>query len=838
MSTSSRVSWSRILLSLAVVLGVIGISSALYWREANEIEKNLRDRESRRVEIFAHLFEKDLHSVTGDLRLLADGDGLRAYLSSGQQTDLDRAIHRAVFCSRQAPDYDQIRYLDERGQEIMRVNFNGVVVPRDQLQNKADRAYFQKTIKLAPGQIYISAFDLNIENGHVEEPLKPMVRFAMPIFDATGQKRGIYIINYRGANLIARLQQFLPQYPYRLRVLNAQGYWLKAAQSNQEWGFMFPDRAGMTLMHADPGLWEQITSKPEGQMRHAGGLFSWYRIAPREIVGDSPESVIAEDAYLILASEVSPAEWDALFANLRASFFIVTGVLLLLMAVSWWFFLSRQWIQRERDRFFVLSHDMLCIANFKGYFKRLNPAWEEILGYKVDELLSKPFIDFVHPEDRDKTLTEAGKLAEGKDSISFENRYRCKDGSYRWLLWNCRSLVNEQLIFASARDMTKHRQAEETLVKSQQMFKGLFENSPDAIILVDHTGRIVRINAQAEALFGFTRVELIGRNVDVLIPERYRVRHSGHLTGYFAAPHARAMGVGLELFGLRKDGSEFPVDIMLSSLETDEGTQALAVIRDVTNRKQVEGRIQKLNEELKNRADQLEVANKELEAFSYSVSHDLRAPLRHVDGFVDMLTKHSAEKLDERGNRYLKIIADSARQMGMLIDELLVFSRMGRVEMRQAKVEMDLLVKEAVDAMKMDIKDRHISWKIASLPEVKADASMIRQVWINLIANAVKYTRPRDPAEIEIGCFDEDNKSVFFIRDNGVGFDMQYAGKLFGVFQRLHRADEFEGTGIGLANVQRIISRHGGRTWAEGKINQGATFFFSLPKAVSGLKTK
>jgi PAS domain S-box-containing protein len=830
MSTNLRVSWLVVLVPLIAALGVIGICSTLYLREANPIEKNLQDREFQRVKIFARLFEKDLQSIANDLQLLADGDGLHAYLSSHQQADLDRAIHRALFCSRQQPDYDQIRYLDEHGQEIIRVNFNGVVVPHDQLQNKADRSYFQKAFKLAFGQIYVSAFDLNVENGRIEEPFKPMLRFAMPIFDATGQRRGVYIINYRGENLIARLQQFVPQYQHRLRILNGQGYWLKAAQPAQEWGFMFPDRAGMTLAHTDPALWTQIVRESEGQVHHAGGLLSWNRINLRETLAGNPNKVVTGDDFLVIASEVSATEWTALLADLQETFIMVTVVLLLLILASWRFFLSRQQVKGERDRFFTLTHDMLCIAGFDGYFKRLNPAWEKTLAYSREELLSKPFLEFVHPEDRRRTLAEADNLAKGQDTISFENRYRCKDGSYRWFLWSARSLVDEQLIFASARDMTQHRRAEETLVKSQRMFQGLFENAPDAIILVDQAGRIVRINAQGEALFGFTRAELIGQSVEMLMPERYRVRHGGHLAGYFAAPHNREMGVGLELFGSRKDGSEFPVDIMLSSLETAEGTHALAVIRNVASRKQAEARIQKLNEELKNRADQLEVANKELEAFSYSVSHDLRAPLRHVDGFVDMLTRHAGEKLDERGRRYLDIIANSAKQMGTLIDELLIFSRMSRIEMRYTKVEMNSLINEAVDAMKMDTKDRRINWKIGSLPEVEADAALIRQVWVNLIANAVKYTRPRDPAEIEIGCTDTRDEYVFFIRDNGVGFDMQYADKLFGVFQRLHRADEFEGTGIGLANVQRIVARHGGRTWAEGRIDAGATFFFSLPK--------
>jgi len=267
------------------------------------------------------------------------------------------------------------------------------------------------------------------------------------------------------------------------------------------------------------------------------------------------------------------------------------------------------------------------------------------------------------------------------------------------------------------------------------------------------------------------------------------------------------------------------------------GEDELGLLTDAFN--QMLAEIQKLNatleERVRERTGQLEIANKELEAFSYSVSHDLRAPLRHVDGFVDLLRKQSAEKLDDRGRRYLDIIAASARQMGTLIDDLLVFSRMSRGDLRRSKVASESLVHEVRDALQGEARGR-VVWKIDSLPQVEADAAMLRQVWANLIGNAMKYSRTRDPAKIEIGCDTVNDEFVFFVRDNGVGFDMQYVDKLFGVFQRLHRADEFEGTGIGLANVRRIVSRHGGRTWAESKVDGGATFFFSLPKTPAETK--
>ncbi len=237
------------------------------------------------------------------------------------------------------------------------------------------------------------------------------------------------------------------------------------------------------------------------------------------------------------------------------------------------------------------------------------------------------------------------------------------------------------------------------------------------------------------------------------------------------------------------------------------------------------------NQVLNERNRELTAANKELEAFSYTVSHDLRAPLRHVSGFIHQLHEHTGRALDEEAKRYLTLIREAANEMGRLIDHLLAFSRMGRSEMRLSLVDMNQVLHQALDDIRPELTERRIEWDLATLPKVYADPALMRQVWTNLLSNAVKYTRPRDPARVQVGCQDtQAGEWVFFVRDNGVGFDMKYAGKLFGVFQRLHRAAEFEGTGIGLANVRRIIARHGGHIWAEGKPDLGATISFTLLK--------
>ena len=247
---------------------------------------------------------------------------------------------------------------------------------------------------------------------------------------------------------------------------------------------------------------------------------------------------------------------------------------------------------------------------------------------------------------------------------------------------------------------------------------------------------------------------------------------------------------------------------------------------------ELEQRVQDRTDQFATANRQLTIANQELEAFSYTVSHDLRAPLRHVHGYVELLMEEAGDQLSEPARHYLKTISDASREMSTLIDDLLAFSRMGRAELSETRVDLDKLVQATLPDLKRAAPGRNILWKIPPLPAVQGDPAMLSQVLANLLGNAVKYTRPRDPAQIELGCAgQEDGRSILFVRDNGVGFDPQYTSKLFGVFQRLHRSDEFEGTGIGLAIVRRIIGRHGGRTWAEGQVNAGATFYFTLKPA-------
>jgi PAS domain S-box-containing protein len=482
----------------------------------------------------------------------------------------------------------------------------------------------------------------------------------------------------------------------------------------------------------------------------------------------------------------------------------------------------------------------IFILDPEGYVASWNAGAERIKGYRATEIIGKHFSVFYTKEDIKSGLPQRElEIARSLGSVDQEGWRLRKDGSRFWASVTITALYDEAGTLTGfgkvTRDVTERRSAEEALQKSRGMFEKLFENAPDAVVVVDNHGVIRKVNLQAEALFGYMREEMVGNPIEHLIPERFHKRHRQHRRGYFLDPRARKMGIGLELYGRSRDGREIPVDIMLNPMETSEGTWAFAVVRDITVQKQSDAKIKELNTALKNQVEQLAATNRELEAFSYSVSHDLRAPLRHIIGFVDLLNTRDLSALDEKSQHYLQVITQAAQKMGILIDDLLAFSRMGRAEMMRTRVDFDQLVREIIKEQLEDIRDREINWEIGPLPAVIGDAAMLRQVMVNLISNAIKFTRPRPTASIEIGAVqDRPNEILFFVRDNGVGFDVKYVNKLFSLFQRLHSTEEFEGTGVGLANVQRIILRHGGKVWAESTLDGGATFWISLPRTDAG----
>jgi PAS domain S-box-containing protein len=370
-----------------ILVAVLAISWLLYQRESHQVASRQADLEVIRVNLLAQHLRGELRPVVDDLRLLTDGDGFRTYLETGSQPALQAAIRRAIFFSVEKPLYDQVRYLDQNGQEIFRIHHGGQVVPAAQLQNKSGRAYFEQANVLSPGMVYISSFDLNIEGSQSQTPPRPTLRFAVPVFDSAGRRRGIYLINCLGDSLIGDLEKAAAQLVKRVRLLNAQGYWLKAATPDQEWGFELPDRAGYTLAKSNPTLWARMQREPTGQSRYAGGLISWQRLSPAEFTTLPTAHVRADEAFLIVASAISATEWDGLFKGLRQIMVLAAAGLVFLTFLCAWLF---------RGRLEAMRH-----------LRSMNERLELRVRSRTDEL-GKSYEQLQH---REQLLEETGRLA-------------------------------------------------------------------------------------------------------------------------------------------------------------------------------------------------------------------------------------------------------------------------------------------------------------------------------------------------------------------------------------------------------------------------------------------
>ncbi len=498
-------------------------------------------------------------------------------------------------------------------------------------------------------------------------------------------------------------------------------------------------------------------------------------------------------------------------------------------------------------RLFEAARDGVLILDAEtGVVVDVNPYLIELLGVPRDVFLGRKvwelgfFKDLIANEANFSELQEKGYVRyegmamEGPDGKRHEVEF--VSNVY---------LVNQQrVIQCNIRDISERVKAAADLAEARGLLQAALDCSSAGIAIADApSGQLRYVNRAGLLIRGADEAEVV-TDIDInkYVASWKLLDLDGTPLKTDQVPLARAVLFGetsKREFLIRRD--EHEDRIVLANAAPIRNTKnkviaGIVVFVDLTENKRAEKQIHILNMELEQRVAertaQLDAANKELEAFSYSVSHDLRAPLRHVQGYVDMLGREAEGRLSEQGRHYMKTIADASLEMGVLIDDLLAFSRMGRVDMAETRVNLDTLVQDSLHILEPATRGRNIVWKIPPLPVVQADPAMLRLVLDNLLGNAVKFTRPRDPAHIEMGCAGtEDGRVILFVRDNGVGFDPQYGHKLFGVFQRLHTTEQFEGTGIGLANVRRIITRHGGRTWAEGKLNEGATFYFTLKTA-------
>lgn len=957
-----------LLIFVPLVLTVTGITAIVYSTEVNENRAAVRETQRHAIALAVKSVRGQFTAVRSDILYLADQTLLKRWLNTGNPADRSALAEDYLDFVRHKDVYDQVRLIDERGREVIRVNANNGnprIVPHGSLQDKQNRYYVTDALSLKRGAIYVSPFDLNVEHGVIEQPPKPMIRIATPVFDTRGDKRGIVILNYLGKRLLDEFRAIAAKTPGDLWLINAKGYWLSGPDPARDWGFMYSQHESDTFSHSFPRAWPLISNAARGgQFASGGDLFDSAAVSPAMTLQGTGNSaaVDASGAWHLVAhapASLLAARLAASTSNLRLNYTAFTVVL----GIAVWLIVYLGTRRRQAEGEAARAHGRYeeLVNNLNVGVFRVRPDPDSALmeaNSALVKIFRAPSREALMDVPRHKLYARketceasAQRLLQSGAKSDDEMEFRRFDGEIFWASVTAVKKIDEagkEYFHGILTDITPRKRAEEARRESEALFRKLLESAPDAVVIADIRGRILLVNSQAEKWFGYDRDELPGQPVEILVPRHLRDRHAAHRTAYMTAPITRGMGIGLDLYGVRKDGNLFPVEISLSPLETNQGTIVMSVIRDVTERHASEARfravtehandaiisadargdiiyfnkaaercfgyaaeevlgkaltmliperhreahrqglqrfttterprvigrsvvleglrrdgsefplelslaswcmgdemyftgvirditerqnneqrIMELNTSLLRHTEELESVNKELEAFSYSVSHDLRAPLRAIDGFSQILLEDYADRLDEEGRSYLERVRNGARRMGNLIDDLLKLSRVTRAEFNVEGVDLSALAVEI--ARELDGQAaRKPDMVIAPDIHVHGDPRLLRVALYNLLDNAWKFSAKNPDARVEFGAIPRESGTVYFVRDNGVGFDVRYIDKLFNAFQRLHDAGEFPGTGIGLATVKRVVLRHGGKIWAESADGRGAAFYFTL----------
>lgn len=653
--------------------------------------------------------------------------------------------------------YDQIRWLDETGMEILRIdNVNGkaVVVPKEKLQDKSGRYFFTDAIKLERGEIYISPLDLNIEHDKVEVPHKPMIRVGTPVFGRDGNKRGIVLINYSAKDMLDAFGRAAAGIADHVVILNREGFWLRSTDAADEWGFMLNRKE--TFGDRYPAAWARIQAENSGQFETGEGLWTFETIHPLlagQRTGSGAGAAFAPGGreleshqyYWKVVSRLPPGVLSAMRCEADAAL-AAAAVLLLALSLAGSWKLGQAWLE--------LTTATAALKAEIGWRRRVEQSLEE----------------------NNAQLVEAQRIAH----------------LGRWEI--------------DVRSCSHHWSAE--VFRILEVDPGIAEAGIDTFMAVVHPeDREMVRRAYADyvkngAAYDLTHRLLMPGGRIKFVHERGEIRHGANGDPF------RAVGTIQDVTELEQARRN------LAGLSAD-----------------LERRVAGRTAELKAVNAELKAVNAELETFSYSVSHDLRAPLRAIDGYSRMIVEQCTDRLTVEERRLFDRVLANVQRMDQLIHDLLNLARVSHTVLKRQDVNLSELAAEVVQTLRERYPDRQRNVETVIAPNMHAngDAGLLRDVLENLLGNAWKYSGKRDAAKIEFGSYPgNDGENICFIRDNGAGFDMKYADKLFGAFQRLHSPSEFDGTGVGLASVKRIIERHDGRIWAEAKVGHGATFHFKL----------
>ncbi len=856
-------------LMLGMVVLVLGAAVVIGLVAYNTLIQSIYPSQLTRMEADAHLMVDRLggtvREAMGDVAVNAAAPAIdelmraRRNRDSSAQAEWRRrleALFVAVLAAK--PEYLQIRLIgvDDSGLEIVRVDRSTTsgtvrVVPEAELQVKGQRPYYAKTLAQQPGEIYVAPIDLNRERGEIETPPVPVVRVATPVFGPGERTLGILVVNIDLRPAFARLRTSV-EAGVEVYAFDQNGDYLVHPDRSREFAFEFGETARLQddfpaladLLRptdSDIELSRRVDDK-DGVEYVAGGAaqrlsdgvgVAVLLMAPSELV------LAPADAILYSASEAGLVA--IVIAALLA--FVLSRTIARPLAqltrsvdrfdrgepvrlprhapkeVNILVAAFRQHIERER-LFSAAVHsstDAIITISLDGRITAWNEAAEKLFGYRAEEAVGQP-LQMLVPEDRLGEFHELrANFLKGLATGPIETVRLAKDGTRAKVSLSVspvRSLGGE-VTGASAiyRDFSAQKRADE-------MFRLAVDASPAAMIMTDHDGCVVLANSEAVEVFGFSAEELVGMQVEELMPGRIRGKHESLRRDFMGQPSKRMMGTGRDLRGRRRDGTEFPVEIALNPINGPKGPMVLSVVVDITERMRAAA-------ELERRTEELQRSNAELQQFAFVASHDLQEPLRMVTSFCGLLKERYRDQLGDEGSEFVDIAFDGAGRMRQLINDLLDYSRLQTREVPLSEVSTEEVLATALLNLSERMQESEADIRVGELPKVFGNEGQLVQVFQNLIGNALKFCDDEAP-RVEVSAVLEDDDWLFTVRDNGIGIDPAQQDTIFGVFQRLHTREEYEGTGIGLAICKRIVETHGGRIWIQSAPGQGASIQFTL----------
>ena len=810
----------------------------------------------------AAILAAELVLPSADLPYIADLEAVRHWSEAGDRESLDRFAEELLSLARHRPGYAKLRLFDPRERELVRVDQGRSGprrIPETELQDKSGRYFVREGLAQPPRSIHVSRLDLNQDAGVIERPLRPMVRFGLPIWSQGGVRRGLLTINYSGHELLGRLAGLAaPDWGGGVWLLDDEGYWLLAERPQEAWAFEFaPAGEGARFGDRYAAAWAALRAAAPaaatGQAEVAGDLFAWRRVAPPApgepwglsgpgaggwlLVSRLPRTVIAA-----ASAGHRPLLWGGFAALALAT--LGAAIALAHYQAGRRLDVTRLRASEARLRGVLeAAPDAVVILDERGCIRLFNARAEEWFGYRSAELVGQRVESLVPERLRDRyrslfdhypAVSSPNPLGDADVPLAAVRR----DGSEFPIELSLSPVVidGDRLVIAVVRDVTERRALERAREEAWARYRRLLDNLPVGVFRTSMSERLaddrrfLEVNPALVAMFeAGTAERLMG------CPPARLYHEDRERAELVAELFALGSVVGRELQMVTLNGRVFDACLSVVLRRGPDGDRFVdGLVEDVSERRRAERERDSAAEEARRKANALEAANRELESFSYSVSHDLRAPLRAVDGFSRILEQEYGARLDDPGRGYLGRVRAAAQHMAALIDDLLKLARVARSELQPGPVELSALARDLTAALD-EREPRHaVQWRVEPGLAACGDARLLRVALDNLFDNAWKFTRGRGSAEVWFGACAAGEEVVYYVRDNGVGFDMAYADKLFGAFQRLHDVSEFPGTGIGLATAQRVVHKHGGRIWAEAEVDRGATFYFTLGAQEAG----